>query len=46
MTELTKAETTCGWVRAETLPRVGRLPPSRNAPTTTTSVGVTRKMAV
>ena len=45
-TELTKAETTCGWVRAVTLPRLGRLPSPRNAPMTTTSVGVTRKIAV
>src|SRR5450631_125817 len=41
-----KADTICGWPRADRLPRVGRLLPSRKAPSTTMSVGTSRKIVV
>src|SRR5664280_1728953 len=41
-----KADTICGWPRAARFPRVGRLLPSRNAPTTTMNVGTSRKIVV
>src|SRR5665647_2377650 len=44
--EWMKADTICGWVSAERLPRVGRPLPSRNAPTTTIRVGMPRKIVV
>src|ERR1019366_3123418 len=45
-TEFMKADTICGWPRADRLPRVGRLLPSRKAPTTTIDVGTSRKIVV
>src|ERR1019366_4736329 len=45
-TEFMKADTICGWPRADRLPRVGRLLPSRKAPTTTMNVGTSRKIVV
>src|SRR5450759_51047 len=44
--EWMKADTICGWVNADRFPRVGRLMPSRNAPTTTMRVGTSRKVVV